>query len=117
MENVTLCPVNTNLAKTAIERARKALQQGFMSTSHRDAYADYLKIPYGDLRRALALHCEHEKLASHAMCDKLLPVMLGQVRQAQLQAIVELSDDFTELAAMVRELLALRQSIKGAVIA
>lgn len=51
------------------------------------------------------------------MCDKLLPVMLGQVRQAQLQAIVELSDDFTELAAMVRELLALRQSIKGAVIA
>lgn len=115
MENVTCSPVSTTMAKVAIERAKKRAAEGFISSSMRDAYADYLQIPYGDLQRALALHCEREKLTPGARLP-VLPLRLGDVRQQHLGHARSLTPDFAELLALVEELLSLRRVIKGAVI-
>lgn len=115
MEQVTLSPVSTTMAKVCIERAAKRHAEGFLSVAMRDAYADYLQIPYGDLRRALDLHCEQEKLAP-SLRGAVLPVMLGQVMTRHLNHARSLSPALAELVSLVERLQELRKAIKSALI-
>lgn len=115
MEQVTHSPISTSMAKVCIERAAKRSAEGFISASQRDAYADYLQIPYGDLRRAFELHCEQEKLAP-SLRGAVLPLMLGQVLPRHLDHARSLSPALGELVALVKELQGLRKAIKSALI-
>lgn len=115
MEQVTYTCTSTTLAKEAIERARQQLARGFGSKAMRDAYADYLAIPYGDLYRAVALYCEQQGGGCKA-CANLLPRTLGQVQPHHLSEARRALPGFTEAVDMVAELLAMRKEIKAAVI-
>lgn len=115
MEQVTLSHIGTSMAKVCIERAAKRNAEGFFSASQRDAYADYLQIPYSDLRRTLELHCEQEKLAT-SLRGAVLPLMLGQVMPRHLAHARSLSPALAELVLLVEELQRLRKAIKSAVL-
>ena len=92
--------MHVETAEQLINRVKTRAAAGFSSQSERDNYAEFLQVPYNALR---------------AEIGPALPANVAEVRETHLQAALEAGKTIALAVELVREVLELRRTIRGAV--